>query len=60
MGLKLYNQQVAVTKEARELLFDGYEDDLIDMARTMSAITPLKLNIPYDRFGWFYGVSVIT
>lgn len=59
MGLKLYNQQVHITKDAKELLFEGYEDDLIDMARSVASIGPMKMNIPYDRFGWFYGVSTI-
>lgn len=59
MGLSLYNQQAFVTKEARELLFEGYEDDLISMAQQISQYGPIKLNIPYDRFGWMYGVSLI-
>lgn len=57
MGLNLYNQHAFVVKEARELLFDGYEEDLIDMANEMSKLGAFKLNIPYDRFGWLYGVS---
>lgn len=57
MGLNLYNQQSYVIKEARELLFDGYQEDLIDMAHEMSKMGAFKLNIPYDRFGWLYGVS---
>lgn len=57
MGLNLYNQQAFVTKDAREMLFEGYEDDLINMAQEISNYGPIKLNIPYDRFGWLYGVS---
>lgn len=57
MGLSLYNQQAFVTKEARELLFDGYEEDLINMAQQLSSLGTFELNIPYDRFGWLYGVS---
>lgn len=57
MGLTLYNQHTFVTKLARELLFDGYEEDLIDMANEMSKLGAFKLNIPYDRFGWMYRVS---
>lgn len=56
MGLNLYNQQVFVVKEARELLFDGYQDDLIDMARYLSKVSFRSSSIPYDRFGWFYKV----
>lgn len=33
----------------RELLFDGYADDLIDAGQD------LGFNVPYDKFGWYYG-----
>lgn len=56
VGLSLYKQQVYVTKEAREFLFDGYQDDLIDMAREMARFDPAQFAVPYDRFGWFYQV----
>lgn len=60
MGLNLYQHQAFITKEARELLFEGYEDDLIDMAHEVAKFgNPFKLNIPYDRFGWFYQVRVV-
>lgn len=58
MGLSLYNQQAFITKDARELLFEGYEDDLINMAQEISRFGAFELNIPYDRFGWMYGVSI--
>ena len=57
MGLSLYDQNIYVRKTASELLFEGYQDDLIDMARDISGFGKDKFNIPYDRFGWFYGVS---
>lgn len=56
MGLTLYNQQTFVVKSARELLFDGYQDDMIDMARVLGPASIRKFSIPYDRFGWFYQV----
>lgn len=59
MGLNLYNQEVFIIKLARELLFDGYQDDMIDMALYTSKATSNTLNIPYDRFGWFYNVSIL-
>ncbi|RWS03199.1 Protein croquemort-like protein, partial [Dinothrombium tinctorium] len=34
---------------AGELLFNGYEDPLITFARKF------HFNVPYDKFGWFYG-----
>lgn len=57
MGLNMYEQQAFIVKEARELLFDGYQDGLISIASDMSHLLPFKLEIPYDRFGWMYGVS---
>lgn len=56
MGLNLYSQEAFITKTAHELLFDGYQDDLIDMARIMADFGTFDVTIPYDRFGWFYGV----
>lgn len=53
----MYEQQVFVVKEARELLFDGYQDNLISIASDMSALLPFKLEVPYDKFGYMYGVS---
>lgn len=53
----MYEQQAFIVKDARELLFDGYQDDLISIASDMSHLLPFKLEIPYDRFGWMYGVS---
>lgn len=41
-----------------ELLFSGYEDTLINLARSMPQLK--NLPIPdYDRFGWFYKVNII-
>lgn len=53
----MYSQKAYVTKEAHELLFDGYQDDLIDMARQLALVDPETFAIPYDRFGWFYQAS---
>lgn len=37
-----------LTKNVSEWLFDGYEDELLTLAKD------LKLNIDMDKFGWFY------
>lgn len=50
MGLKLYNQEVSVIKTAGELLFDGYEDDMVLMGKHMFDAD----EVPFDRVGWFY------
>lgn len=56
-GLGMYEQLVYVTKSAQELLFDGYQDDLIDIAIEFSRTDKTVPTPPYDRFGWFYTVS---
>ncbi|GAB0093508.1 uncharacterized protein DMENIID0001_086580 [Sergentomyia squamirostris] len=53
LGLSLYGEEIHVTKTAREFLFDGYEDDLIDMAKEMAAFSS-DIQVPFDRAGWFY------
>lgn len=40
-----------VTKKVREVLFDGYQDKLLDFVRKLNK---KGLNIPFDKFGWFY------
>lgn len=40
-----------VTKTARELLFEGYKDELLSMIGMMP-VFPVQ-----DKFGLFYGVS---
>lgn len=53
LGLSLYNERVHVTKTARELLFEGYEDDMIAFAKEMPDLLDAG-EIPFDRVGWFY------
>lgn len=43
------------THTVKELLFEGYEDKLLVLAKELNIS---RLNIPFDRFGWFYGVSI--
>lgn len=47
-------ETLAVTKTVQELLFDGYEDPLIDIALKLNIS---GLNLPFKRFGWFVDVS---
>lgn len=56
--LSTYKHKTFIEKEARELLFDGYHDDLISLTHRASKILPFKLKLPYDRFGWLYGVRL--
>ena len=58
-GITLYDQNVYITKTASELLFEGYEDDFIGMAREyVEKYGEGGVEIPYERFGWFFGVSL--
>lgn len=49
-------EKLVITKSVRELLFDGYQDPLIDLIRKMNNT---GFQIPFDKFGWFYSVSII-
>lgn len=55
VGLNLYQQKMSVKKTVDELLFTGYSDDMLDMARAMPLFGK-DVEVPFDRFGWFYTV----
>lgn len=56
--LKLSNiNKPYVTRTAGELIFDGYEDPLLDIAIKLKAFFPIDL--PLKRVGWLYGVIYI-
>lgn len=42
---------LTMTKTIRELLFDGYDDKLLVMAKKFNISI-----IPFTKFGWFYQV----
>jgi len=50
--------ELFIKQPVRALLFEGYSDPLLDVA----GLVPENLNISipqgYDKFGWFYGVSL--
>lgn len=49
-------EKIFITKSARELLFDGYEDELLDLFKELNVTS---INIPFKKFGWFVEVSKI-
>lgn len=55
MGLAMFNQKIAVSKLARELLFEGYDDQLLNLAKSLPSSTTGGAP-PVDKFGWFYEV----
>lgn len=56
VGLKLYGQELSITRTVDEMLFTGYSDDMLDMARAMPLFGK-DVDVPFDKFGWFYTVS---
>lgn len=48
--MKAVKENVIVTKNVSQLIYDGYEDKLLEIARKLNITT-----LPYDKFGWFYG-----
>lgn len=55
LSLGFFDQQVALTKTASELLFEGYDDPIITVATEIAKI--MGIVVPFDRFGWFYKVD---
>ncbi len=53
----MYKQKIHITKTAGELLFDGYDDPMIRIAKDMPILD--AGDIPFDKFGWFYMASFI-
>nr|WAB51696.1 scavenger receptor 10 [Harmonia axyridis] len=49
--MKEFNTTLAETKTANELLFEGIDDVLMELAEKLKMKT---FTIPYDRFGFFY------
>lgn len=49
--LKFHGGSLLITKTARELLFDGYEDKLLHYIKEFPNLP--NINIPFTKFGWF-------
>jgi hypothetical protein len=56
-AMRLFGTTLHVQKKVREFIFEGYRDPLLDLA---SIIPPelAPISIPFDKFGWFYTVSL--
>jgi hypothetical protein len=44
-----------VTKTVGQLMFEGYEDELLNIT---SALNVSEFHVPFDKFGWFYPVRI--
>ena len=50
--MKVIKENLIVTKNISQLIFDGYDDKLLNIAKKFNSTL-----LPFDKFGWFYGVS---
>lgn len=57
MILAMSGNGMSVSRLAGELLFEGYDNPLLDLAKTLPSSTTGGAP-PVDRFGLFYEVSV--
>lgn len=46
--IKRYGGSLVIQKTVQELLFDGYDDPLLDFLKKLN-----KFNVPFQKFGWF-------
>lgn len=53
-ALSFYREEIHITKTVRELLFDGYEDHLINAANTYGLLGGKKSP---EKIGYMYNVS---
>lgn len=50
------NTQLFIKKTARELIFDGYNDPILELLKKIKNSSPFNLpipDIPFTKFGWF-------
>uniref|UniRef100_W8B820 Protein croquemort n=2 Tax=Ceratitis capitata TaxID=7213 RepID=W8B820_CERCA len=53
MALNVYNDDISIRKTVNDLLFEGYEDVLLNLANFLpSSLTEVK--VPFDKFGYCY------
>jgi hypothetical protein len=55
LAISSTKQTLAVTHTVGDMLFDGYSDPLLDFAKKLPTFA--GVDIPYDKFGWFYLVG---
>jgi hypothetical protein len=44
-----------VTKTVGQLMFEGYEDELLNITARLNIS---DFQVPFDKFGWFYPVCI--
>lgn len=54
LGLNVFKQELTTSKAVREILFEGYVDDMVLLGQEGLIEGFDAQDIPYDRIGWFY------
>lgn len=54
--MRMYHENLFLKANVSQWLFDGIDDPILDIAQRFP---DLPINIPYDKFGWFYTVSLL-
>ena len=49
-----FDEKLFMKTNVSVITFDGIDDDLLHVNEGM-----IDINIPFDRFGWFYDVSIM-
>ena len=50
-----FNEKLFIKTNISAITFDGIDDDMLHINDQMP-----EIDIPFDRFGWFYDVSIFT
>ena len=53
--MKEYNEGLFMKTNISAITFDGIDDDLLHVNDQGT----IEIDIPFDRFGWFYDVSIL-
>lgn len=55
MVKKIFSEKMSITLPVKTILFDGYEDPLLKLLGKIG-----MKKIPFDKFAFFYQVSIIN
>ena len=55
--LSTLEAEIFVRKTVGELMFEGYEDKIMDIG---SALGEIEGDVVLDKFGWFYKVIILA
>ena len=55
--LSTLEAEIFVRKTVGELMFEGYEDKIMDIG---SHLGEIEGDVVFDKFGWFYKVFILS